>query len=134
VFAHRVVSAFSKLDVQISDVEGVFLDELSPWRDLVAHQDREQIIRSHFVFDSNLQQPTPLGVHRRLPQLIGIHFTKTLVALNGQSLLGPSIERFERLLETADRLDRISFLQGEVGCAQALQSHLVAGHGAVFRW
>jgi hypothetical protein len=40
-------------DVEVAHVEGVLLDELTAWFDLVAHQDAEQLVGAHGIFDAN---------------------------------------------------------------------------------
>ena len=45
---------FHRLNVEIHDIERVFLDEFAALLDVFAHQRRENILGSDGVFESNL--------------------------------------------------------------------------------
>ena len=69
-----------RLSVNVG-VGGVLLDELATWFYVIAHQHGEYLVSLSSIFDSYLLEQSVLGVHRRLPQLLGIHLTQTFVAL-----------------------------------------------------
>src|SRR5450755_1667355 len=54
-------------DVQIRHVQGVRLDEEAPGFDRVAHENREDLVGLHGIFDPDLQQPARGWIHRRFP-------------------------------------------------------------------
>ena len=58
------------------------LDKLLAGLHLVAHKDIEEAVGLLGVVNGHLFHRPGLRVHRRVPQLLGIHFAKTLVALN----------------------------------------------------
>src|SRR5262245_44123216 len=68
--------------VQVGDFERVLLDELPARLDLVAHQDGEDRVRRDRVLDAHLEELAGLRVHGRLPELLGVHLPKALVALD----------------------------------------------------
>src|SRR4029077_11792406 len=67
-------------DVEVADALGVRLDELLPRLDVRSHQLLERVVDGGDVLDLDLQQHAGLRVHRRLPQLFGVHLAKTLHA------------------------------------------------------
>src|SRR5436309_335852 len=69
------------LYVQVDDFLRVFLDVLSARLDGFAHKDREQGVGGRGVLNRHLLQLAPSGIHRRLPQLLGVHFPQALVPL-----------------------------------------------------
>src|SRR6266850_2456630 len=71
------------LDIQVGDVERVLLDELAPGLDGITHQDREHLVGADRVLHRDLQERPRLRIHRRFPELLGIHLTEALVALEG---------------------------------------------------
>lgn len=73
-------------DVQEADVLGVALDETAPGLDVLAHQHREDLVRRGRIVDRDLLERAGLGVHRRLPQLLRVHLTETLIALHAAVL------------------------------------------------
>ena len=58
------------------------------------------------VFECNFHQRAALGVHRGFPELIGIHFTESLVALDADALCA----EFQNQLIALDDVHRIEFL------------------------
>src|SRR4051794_12382648 len=60
-------------DVEEADVFGVALDESATQFDVLAHEDREDLVRLRGVLEGDLQHQPLIGVHRRLPQLLGVH-------------------------------------------------------------
>src|SRR5687767_2997943 len=62
--------------------QGVRHDEcLARWH-VVAHQLGEQLIGSLDVVHLDLEEHAVGGIHRRFPELIGVHLTQSLVALH----------------------------------------------------
>src|SRR5262245_14325372 len=74
-------------DIEILHVERVFFDELPTRLDLVAHQRREHQVRFGVVFSSDLQQRPNRRIHRRFPELLGVHLAESLVAVDRYALL-----------------------------------------------
>src|ERR1044071_9255786 len=79
-------SARQELDVEVADVERVFFDELAARLDEVAHQLGEDAVGGLHLLDLHLEQVALGGIHCRLPQLLGVHLSQSLVALDLQSL------------------------------------------------
>src|SRR5512140_2969954 len=75
-------------NVQIRHVEGVRLDELAARLDRVAHEDREDLVGLDGVLDAHLQEAARGGVHRRLPERLGVHLAEALVPVDREPLLG----------------------------------------------
>src|SRR5256885_3649406 len=71
---------YERLDVQVAHGLGVRLDEALARIDVGAHQDIEDLVRLDRIFDLDAEQHPVLWIHGRFPQLVGIHFTETLVA------------------------------------------------------
>src|SRR5690606_37364041 len=69
-------------DIEIAHVQCVLFDELAARLDEVAHQLREDAVGFLHLLDLHLEQIALLGIHRGLPQLLGVHLTETLVALD----------------------------------------------------
>src|SRR3954467_2008 len=74
------------LDVEIGDAEGIVLDELAARLDDIAHQAGENLVGDVGLSDFDPKQRAVGGVERGLPQLLGVHFAKTFVALDRQAL------------------------------------------------
>ena len=87
--AEEVLIARMRLHIQILHQIRVLLDELPPRLNLIAHQQREDFIRRHCVLWRNLHHRAGLGVHGRLPQLLGAHFAQAFVALNVRLRVAP---------------------------------------------
>src|SRR3954452_24687631 len=78
--------------VEEPDVLGVAGDERPARVDVLAHEDREQLVRGGGVVQGDPQQHPVARVHRRLPQLLGVHLAQALVALDAL-LLGQLLAR-----------------------------------------
>src|SRR5262245_17999296 len=74
------------LDVEVHDVQGVLFDELAARLHRVAHQDREHLVGADRILEAHLQERARLGIHGRLPELIGVHLAESLVALKRGAL------------------------------------------------
>ncbi len=79
------IGATRCLDIQVADVLGVFLDEFASRRDFGAHEDAEEVVGLSGIVDCDLQQSSGFGIHGSFPELIGVHFTETFVALDGDA-------------------------------------------------
>ncbi len=73
-------------DVKVLDLAGLGLDEVLARLDLLAHEHREDLVGLGGVLDVDPQQRPRLRVHRRLPELVGVHLAEALEALDGQVL------------------------------------------------
>src|SRR4030067_1556831 len=71
----------ARSDVEVDDVERIFLDELPARFDLVAHEHGEYLVRGDAVLHADLEESADLRVHRGLPELLRAHLTPALVAL-----------------------------------------------------
>src|SRR5215472_5410820 len=74
-------------DIKEANVLGVAGDNASARVDVLAHQDGEQLVGGRRVVQRDLAQHPHGRVHRGLPQLLGIHLTQTLVALDAVFLV-----------------------------------------------
>src|SRR3954463_3587363 len=63
-------------DVEEANVLGVSLDEGAALLDVFAHQDGEDLVRVRGVVERHLGQDAVVGVHGRLPELVGVHLSE----------------------------------------------------------
>src|SRR3954470_9306083 len=89
--------------VQIGDVERIFLDELASRLDDVAHQPGEDLVGDVGLGDLDLEKGAVGRVQRRLPELVGVHLAKALVALDGETLAAGGEDRLQKLGRTGDQ-------------------------------
>src|SRR6266852_3569410 len=85
------------LNIQIHDFERVFFDEFAARLDVFAHERGENVFCRDRVFEFHLQQGTRVRVHRRVPELLGVHFAQALESRDGEVFFG--ITRFKGLGE-----------------------------------
>src|SRR5215213_1602189 len=71
-----------RLDVQVANIERVVLDELTTRLDRIAHQHGENLVRFHRIIDSDFQERSLVGIHRRLPKLLRVHLAQTFITLD----------------------------------------------------
>src|SRR5918999_1885548 len=66
--------SFVASDVEVAHLARLAADEVAPWLDLLAHQRAEDVVRAGLgpLRDLDLEQCSCVGVHRRLPQLVGV--------------------------------------------------------------
>ncbi|MBG9887331.1 hypothetical protein ABE10_12570, partial [Bacillus toyonensis] len=76
-------------DVQEADVLGVALDEGPSRLDVLSHQHAEDLVGRRGIVDGHLAERPRGVVHRRLPQLLGVHLAQALVALDAGVLRDP---------------------------------------------
>src|SRR5579862_7269359 len=69
----------SSSDIEELHVFRVLLDEDAARLDLVAHEHRHQLIGRVRVFHVDADEEALRRVHRRLPQLVGVHLAEALV-------------------------------------------------------
>ena len=74
-------------DVEVGHAQRVVLDELAPRLHVVAHERREDLVGADRILDLHLQQDALGRVHRRLPELLGVHLAQPLVALDRHAAL-----------------------------------------------
>src|SRR5579884_1429621 len=91
------------LDVEVRDAQRVVLDELATRFDDITHEAREDLIRDIGLRNLDSEQRTVCRIESSLPKLLRVHFSKTLVALNGQSLATRCENRIEQFRRTGDR-------------------------------
>ena len=109
----------------------VRLDELPAQFDLVAHERREHPIRPDGVLDGDAQHAADFRVHGRLPELVRVHLTETLVALDVLTATAFLHEPGERVLEARDGL-RFSPRSTRAPSSSRPSSCAQARTGAVF--
>src|SRR3989441_538842 len=91
------------LDIQVGDVEGVLLDELATRLDGVTHQDREYLVGADGILHGDLEQRPRLRIHRRFPELLGVHLAEPLVALEGGAGARPVERHAPQLVQALHR-------------------------------
>src|SRR6187200_2641209 len=69
-------------DVKVLDLPGLGLDEVLARSDLLTHQHREDLVREGGVLQVDPQERPRLRVHRRLPELVGVHLAEPLEPLD----------------------------------------------------
>src|SRR5438093_936552 len=75
-------------DVKVADLARLGLDELLAWLDLLAHELGEDLVGLDRVVrvDVRPQQNARFRVHRRFPELVGVHLAEALEPLHRQVL------------------------------------------------
>nr|P21562.1 RecName: Full=Uncharacterized 80.2 kDa protein in the 5'region of gyrA and gyrB; AltName: Full=ORF 4 [Haloferax lucentense DSM 14919]pir/D39135/ hypothetical protein 4 (gyrB region) - Haloferax sp [Haloferax sp.]AAB09604.1 ORF4 [Haloferax lucentense DSM 14919] len=112
------------LDVYPFGVVRVVLDELLSRPDGVAHQDVEHPVGGGGVLDGDALEDAVFGVHRRVPQLVGVHLTESLEPLD---LRGVAVAF---LLDDAVPLGLVHRVVGVAAVADAVQRRLSRVHVA----
>ena len=69
------------LDVEIGDIVGIVLDENSARFDNIAHEGRKDVIGVFCMTDFDLQKGSCGLIHGGFPELFGVHFPESFVAL-----------------------------------------------------
>src|SRR5271168_940381 len=99
-FASQVDGVSDSSDIQETNVLGVAGDKASACFDVLAHQDGEQFVGGRGVVQGDLTQHPDRRVHGGFPQLLGIHFTETFVALDAVFLIDLPASLQPRLHQT----------------------------------
>ena len=86
----------------------MLLDEFAARLDLIAHERREHVICREHIFDPHLHQAAGLRIDGRVPELLRVHLSEALVALNGLAFLRLIEEPGHALLEAADLVPLIA--------------------------
>ena len=79
---------FEESDIEEANVPCVLLDEEPARLDLVAHQHRESQVRRGRVLHLDADQHPVGRVHRRLPEILGVHLAEALEAPDLDPVLG----------------------------------------------
>src|SRR5204863_9430820 len=79
-------SETSGSDVKVPHLAGLGLDELLARLDPLAHEPGEDLVGLGGVVDLDPQEHPRLGVHRRVPELVGVHLAEALEPLDAQVL------------------------------------------------
>src|SRR5690242_5166550 len=79
-------SATAGSDVKVAHLAGLGLDELLARLDPLAHELGEDLVGHRGVLDLDAEQGPCLRVHRRLPELVGVHLAEALEALDAGAL------------------------------------------------
>src|SRR5437667_1998157 len=93
--SQSVPESVTRSDVQIRYIKRVFLNEFPSRFNCVAHEDREHRVGASGTVPRHLPQRARFGLHCRFPELLGIHLTKTLVALERRPMLRQIEHRLE---------------------------------------
>src|ERR1700741_5217072 len=83
-----MAAAPTKLDIQVDDFEGVFLNELAAVFDVFAHQRGKDLFGFDNVLELDLEERPGVRIHRGFPELRRIHLAKTLESRDGEIFLG----------------------------------------------
>jgi len=95
------------LNVQIGDLERIFLNEIAARLDIVPHQSFEDVAGSIRLGHTHLQQGAHILVEGRFPKLVRVHFTQTLIALGRHTFasdLEHSLEERQRARDDEFRI------------------------------
>src|SRR5439155_14840359 len=80
-------------NVEVSDVERVLFDERAPKLDVLAHEHGEELVgAARRVLVADLEERARVGVHRRGPELLGIHLAEALVAREDDALAATLVD------------------------------------------
>src|SRR2546425_1644082 len=98
------------LDVQVHDFLRVLLDVLPAGLDGLPHEDREQGIGGRGVLDRDLLQQAARRIHRRLPELVGVHLSKAFVPLVHDPFVAEFLRQVFALLLCVRVMEILAFL------------------------
>ena len=98
-----------------------------------ATADQRAWSNSIYVAETDAKQAARVWIHRRLPQLLRIHFAETLVPLNGLSAARILKHPLQCLLEAADIRTALTTLYVRAQADQTLQLSSQLSNGVVFR-
>src|SRR5690606_14261648 len=116
-----------KLEIQIRYRQCVGFDEVSARFYRIAHQRIENLIGRDRIFDGHLKHPAYRRIHGGFPELIGVHFAESLVALHAMAACTFGHQPIERLLEGGHRLPALPSL--DVGTLFQTTVELLTQHG-----
>src|SRR5690606_11407315 len=116
-----------KLEIQIRYRQCVGFDEVSARFYRIAHQRIENLIGRDRIFDGHLKHPAYRRIHGGFPELIGVHFAESLVALHAMAARTFGHQPIERLLEGGHRLPAVASL--DVGTLFQKAVELLTQHG-----
>ena len=108
---------YTPSNIQIGDLQGVFLDEVAAGFDDVAHQGGKHGVGVVAMGDLDLQQGAGFGVQGGFPQLIGIHFPQALIALDRQAFAAGLDDLVDQADGPGDAEGLVLDLQGGPGAA-----------------
>ena len=70
------------LHIEVRDTRSTRLDEVLTWWDILSHKHTEYCIGFFYIFYRHSEHLALYWIHRRLPELLRIHLTKTLISLD----------------------------------------------------
>src|ERR1700722_12187064 len=88
--------------VQVRHAQRILLDELAARLDNIAHELDEDVVGLVDLADLDLQQRARLAIESRLPELVLVHLSQALVALESDALASRGVDRLEQLRRTRD--------------------------------
>ena len=100
------------LCVDILGNQRIVLDKGTARLDLVTHQGNEHFVGGNGVFDTYLQKAAHGRIHRRFPQLFGVHLAQTFIPLDAHTLLHVLQQDVQRFFKAADRIFGFALKQG----------------------
>ena len=74
-YTGQFVKINTRLNIEVFGKLRVLFDELTAGLNGVSHKKREHRVARHSVLDGDLEERSLLGVHRGLPELLGVHLT-----------------------------------------------------------
>jgi len=81
-------------DVKVCHLLRMADDEVFPDLNVFSHQCLEDLIGFHRILDIYLPEDPVLGIHGGFPELVGVHLTQTLVALDRNALSPNAADTF----------------------------------------
>src|SRR6476620_3099319 len=82
----RMSASVTASDVKVAHLASLGLDEVAAGLDPLAHELHEDVVRDPGGLDLDAQKRARRGVHRRLPELFGVHLAEALEALDVEVL------------------------------------------------
>src|ERR1043166_8510053 len=90
------------LDVEEFSLKGVLFDEFPPRLDLFAHQNREHPLGLDRILDRHFEERALRGIHRRLPDVGGVHLAQSFEARDFDALLPHLTNPAENIAQRVD--------------------------------
>src|SRR5207237_4884039 len=76
-------------DVEVADLAGLSPDEVTAWLDPLPHQRAEHLVRFTGIGHLHPEKGARLWIHGRFPELLRVHLTEPLEALDSHVLCLP---------------------------------------------
>jgi hypothetical protein len=89
-------------NIEVSHFQGMVLDEITPWFNLVSHERREHVIGNFDIIDFHLNQGTVGRIHGGIPERFRIHFPQSFVPLEMRTFEGFLPDHFDQSMPGPD--------------------------------